>query len=203
MRLRRTRGGAALALGLAFAAPVSGQDADLEAASFALGDPDAPVVVVEYADFACSACAEFARDTWPTIRDAYVETGTVRWHLIPFELGFRNSEEGARAGQCSAVLGAFWEMHDLLFRRRGEWEGLRNPEDPLARIAVDAGLDEARFRECYDENPARDRTRAANRAAQDDGIRATPTFFINGFRVQGALPADVFAELIESARRGG
>ena len=190
----------AAALLMATATSVAGQEADREEVAFSRGSPDAPVVIVEYADFACSACAEFARDTWPEIERRYIETGVVRWYLIPFELGFRNSEEGARAGQCGATLGSFWAMHDVLFARRGDWEDLRNPEGRLAEIAVEAGLDATAFLNCYDENPGKDRTRAANRAAKDDGIRGTPTFFINGFRVQGALPLDAFVQLIESAR---
>ena len=190
----------ASALLLGAATAVSGQEADLDEVAFSRGNPDAPVVIVEYADFACSACAEFARDTWPEIERRYVETGVVRWHFIPFELGFRNSEEGARAAQCSETLGSFWAMHDVLFARRSEWEDLRNPGDLLGEIAVEAGLDAPAFLDSYAENPGKARTRAATRAAKDDGIRGTPTFFINGFRVQGALPLDAFVQLIESAR---
>jgi len=192
----------ACALLLVAATAVRGQEADLAEVAFSRGSPDAPVVIVEYADFACSACAEFARDTWPEIERRYVESGVVRWYLIPFELGFRNSEEGARAGQCGAALGSFWELHDVLFARRSEWDDLRNPRELLAEIAVEAGLETGVFLDCYDENPGKDRTRAANRAAKDDGIRGTPTFFINGFRVQGALPVDAFVQLIESALSG-
>lgn len=179
------------------------QSADLDGVGFVLGQESAPVTIVEYADFACSACAEFARDTWPTLRSEYVESGTVQWRFVPFELGFRNSDEGARAAQCGHEMGSFWTLHDLLYERQAEWAGERNPEDQLVEIAVAAGLEEDAFRSCYDDDPGEERTEAANDAADDDDIRGTPTFFINGFRVQGALPVDTFRQLIDTAQAPG
>ena len=66
-------------------------------------------------------------------------------------------------------------------------------------LAGTAGLDENRFAECYDDKPFEDRTRAANRAARTDGVRGTPTFFVNGFQVQGALPFEAFRLVLEEA----
>lgn len=182
--------------------PIVAQESDLEGIGFVKGSADAPVVVVEYADFACSACAEFARESWPIIDKEYIERGLVRWRFVPFELGFRNSDEGARAAQCSALLGDFWTAHDLLFERQSEWSGERNPDDELAEIATAAGLDTDSFRQCYDDDPGEERTAAANRAARTDRVRGTPTFFIDGFRVQGAIPATSMKELIDASLEG-
>ncbi|MDA1349657.1 MAG: thioredoxin domain-containing protein [Chloroflexi bacterium] len=183
-------------------APAAGQEAELEGIGFVLGSEDAPVTIVEYSDFACSACAEFSRDTWPAVRARYVETGLVRWHVVPFDIGFKNSDEGGRAGQCAAEQGLFWQMHDALFQRQDEWAGERRPAEALRQIAAEIGVDPAQFRECYDDDRAKEPTKRASRAARQDGVRGTPTFFIDGFRIQGALPFEVFAEMIESARRG-
>ena len=173
------------------------QDADLTGIGHELGDPEAPVVVVEYSDFACSACAQFVATTWPHIRREFVETGRVRWRVVPFELGFRNSEEGARAGECGADQGMFWELHDALYAHRDAWVDERNPKDELSRLAERTGLDPDRFRDCYENKSFEQRTKAANRAARSEGVRGTPTFFINGFQVQGALPIDAFRTLLE------
>lgn len=184
------------------ATPAPAQEADLEDVGFDLGASDAPVVVVEYADFACDACGQFARDTWPVIRRDFVETGRVAWKIVPFELGFRTSDEGARAGYCAAEAGAFWAMHDHLYGEQELWFRERRPKDLLAELAAQVGMDRAWFRECLDDNPGEDRIEDANRAARKDGVRATPTFFINGFQVQGALPAEAFAELLVAAEEG-
>lgn len=182
-------------------APAYAQDFDVERIGFVLGSPEAPLTVVEFGDFACSACAAFFRDTWPGIKEQYVDSGRVRWVLVPFEIGFRNSEEGARAARCAADQDAFWPMHDALFRLRDEWVGERNPEDELVDIAVRAGLDGERFGVCYDEDPHEDQREAANDAARAQGIRGTPTFLIGEYVAPGAIALDTFVELIESALR--
>jgi protein-disulfide isomerase len=174
------------------------QGADVDDVGFLLGSPDAVVSVVEYADFACSACAQFARDVWPTLRARYIETGLVRWRVIPFELGFRNSDEGARAGQCAAEQDAFWAMHDALFLRREEWVDERRPTSALMALADSLELDGPRFRECYDDNRGEEGTKRANRAARRAGVRGTPTFFVDDVPLQGALPMETFVEVIEA-----
>ncbi len=199
MRLRASAPTGALAAAILWAAPLTAQEADLDGVAYDVGDPDAPVVVVEYGDFACDACGEFARESWPALKRDFVDTGRVRWRFVLFELGFPNSDESARAGHCGALLGDFFELHDALYRMQAAWNVGRHPDDRLIEIAGEHGYEPMTFRACYEDNPGKDRTRAANRAARRDGVRATPTFFINGFRVQGALPADVFAKLIEGA----
>lgn len=201
MRLR-TRAVSALAALLLSLLPAStpAQETDLDGVGFALGATDAPLTIVEYADFACSACALFARDTWPAIRGRYVETRRVRWWIVPFELGFRNSEEGARAARCAAEENAFWEMHDALFLRRDEWVRERRPEAALIALAASVGIDRTRFEACYRSGRMEGPAGAANRSARRAAVRGTPTFFIGSVAVQGALPMDAFVELIEKVR---
>lgn len=191
------------ALTLALAAPLaaSAQEADLEGIAYDIGDPDAPVVVVEYADFACGACGQFARDTWPDVKREFIDTGRVFWRFVPFELGFRNSDESVRMGHCGARLGDFWALHDALYESQSEWIDERRPKDLLIGVAVRLGHDEEAARACYDDDPGKDRTKDANRAARKDGVRATPTFFVNGFQMQGALPLELWVELIQRVER--
>lgn len=178
------------------------QDGSLEGIGHDLGNPEAPVLVIEYGDFACSACAQFARDTWPVVRSDFIETGLVRWKMVPFDLGFRNSEESARAGECAAADGRFWEMHDALFERRTDWVDERNPKDEIVALAVGVGLSAERFLECYEDKTFEGRTEAANRAAKEAGVRGTPTFVVNGLQVQGALPLEAFRSVLIEAARG-
>ncbi len=200
----RVGGAVAVVFGALSTSPtaVSAQEADLEVLAYDRGSPDAPVVIVEYADFACGACGEFARDTWPAIYSEFIETGRVFWRFVPFELGFRNSDESVRLGHCGAVLGDFWELHDALFESQHDWLSERNPKDKLFAVATSLGHDLEAVEQCYDDNPGKDRTKDANRAARKDGVRATPTFFIDGFQVQGALPFEMFEGLIEAAEAG-
>ena len=166
---------------------------------FELGREQAPVTVVEFADFACSACAQFAIETWPQLKARYVDTGRVRWRTIPFEIGFRNSEEGARAARCAAEQGAFWRIHDVLFRRRDAWVAERNPEEALRGLVASAGVDVARFDTCYDSGAMDEVMDDANDAAEERGVRGTPTFFVEDVPLQGALPLEAFVQILERA----
>lgn len=179
------------------------QEVPLEDIGFAMGSAEAAVTVVEFGDFACSACAQFFRDTWPGLLARYVETGKVRWVMVPFALGFRNSDEGVRAAHCAASQGSFWVMHDALFARRDEWVDERNPEGRLTDIAASVGLDEESFRTCYERDLHEDRRDAANDAARTKGVRGTPTFFIGDVVAPGAITLETFADLIERVLERG
>lgn len=198
MRLRS----AAMAMGLlALAPPLLAQDRDAVPPGHTLGDPGAPVTVVEYADFACSACAEFSAETWPRVRTELVETGRISWRLVPFALGFRHGGRAARAAECAGDQGAFWPMHDRLFRTQGTWMSKRNPEEHFRDLAREAGLDPDLFQRCVDDDIPEDRIDAANEEARDRGVRATPTFLVNGRPVLGAVDFPMFLLAVEEAEK--
>src|SRR5690606_18699235 len=169
-------------------------------AGHVVGRADAPVVVIEFADFGCPYCAKFARETYPVLHREYVEAGKVQWRTVPFVMGiFPNGADAARAAECATEQGepAFWAMHDLLYARQGEWKRAGDPEALFGRYAADAGLDTKRFGSCYGADRSRPRVMAGNALAAESGVRATPTFFVNGIRVQGALPLEQFRMLLD------
>ena len=205
MHVTRPVGSAALMLLLAMGAtqptvvPAQDLEVEVDGIGYVLGDSTAPVEIVEFGDFACSACAEFWRETWPRARTQLVETGRVRWRHVPFVIGFARSDEGANAAECAADQGHFWAMHDRLFGGQAEWSRMRRPKEVYIRYAQELGLDSQEFGECYDEERSEDRTDAATRAAERAGVRGTPTFFINGKRALGALSFEMFLGLVEEA----
>lgn len=164
------------------------------------GDPAAPVTVIEFADFGCRYCEEFALKTFPALDQEFIRTGRVRWVVVPFVLGsFRNSGDATAASLCAARQNAFWAMHDRIFERRREFLAARDPEPVLAGLAAELGLDSMRFRSCYRDRDTAARIREFNRLSREYGVRATPTFFVNGRRVEGALPLETFRELLAVA----
>ncbi|MCH7565496.1 MAG: DsbA family protein [Gemmatimonadetes bacterium] len=193
-------------LGLATTAEVRAQyTVDLDALGHDRGQPSAPVEIIEFADFGCPACAEFARETWPDFRREFVETGIVAWKFIPFVFGtFRNSRQAANAAECVADLApdAFWSMHDVLYEQQRNWGRRRRPNGEFVKFAVELGIDEEAFKDCLDEEPGKERIRQNTDTARDLGVRATPTFFVNGTLVQGALPLPEWRKLIEQVRAG-
>lgn len=169
------------------------------------GATRAPVTVIEFADFGCRYCASFAAETYPRLAAEFVASGKVRWRYVPFVLGmFSNGQEAARAAECAAEQGpaAFGAMHDRLFAQRESWMRASDPATALRRFAISLGLDEGRFAACFSGSAADIRVRASSDLADRLGVRSTPTFFVNGARVEGALPAaDFRAVLLEALRQ--
>ena len=204
----RVAGVVSLVVAALGAAPASvlGQDqptnADLEVAGLGhfIGDPAAPIHVVEFADLGCRECRRFMEETLPSIRDEYISTGRVYWQFIPYVSGLQpNGEEGARAVECAADQDAFWPMHDVLYGHQTEWWTKMRPQRQYKRYAEALELDVDRFERCYREKETEELTGANTEAALRAGVRATPTFFVNGRMVLGALPVEPFRAVLEAA----
>ena len=164
--------------------------------------PGARITVVEFSDFGCQYCGAFHRETLPELRRDYVATGKVRWRVVPFVLGmFPNGAEAMRAATCVAEQGddAFWAMHDTLFARQDEWKSTRWADQLFRSFAVVAGADGDAFSTCYEDARSADRVAAATALANRTGVRSTPTFFVEGQLVQGALPIADFRRVLDAA----
>ena len=179
--------------------PAIADTIDLRTIGYSRGSEDAPVQVYEFSDFGCPFCGTFARGTYPALHEEFVATGRVRWTYVPFVMGmFPNGGESARAAECAAEQDGFWRMHDLLFEKQNEWKASRDPDGLLNGYAAELGLDEADFASCYREDRGGRRTAINNRAADALRVRATPSFFINGRLVEGALPAEQFRQILST-----
>jgi protein-disulfide isomerase len=170
---------------------------DLRRIGHAEGLEAAPVTVIEFSDFGCPFCAMFAQGTYQELRRDFIDTGRVRWVFVPFVMGtFPNGAEAARTAECAAEQGRFREMKMRIYAGQREWKSVRNAAPIFAGYAKGLGLDEDRFASCYREDRRGERTRVNNRAANALGIRATPSFLINGRLVEGALPAEQFRMIL-------
>lgn len=198
----RSRGIVPVLVALAFAATLlgcqtRGVDTPLEVGHL-YGSDLAPVTVIEFSDFGCPFCRMFAVATFPELRREYVETGLVQWIYVPIVTGgFRNGAEAARAGECAAEQGRFAPMKDRIYITRADWMETNRPEEVFAEIARELRLDTARFATCYRENSPSDRIRYNNLTASAAGVRATPTFVIDGRIIEGALPIESFRGLLD------
>ncbi len=173
----------------------------LGAASHAKGKTDASVTIVEFSDFQCPACAQAFAD----LRDLARSRSDVRIVFRHFPLDSKCNGSmthalhadaclAAAAAECAGQLGRFWEYHDLLFENQRTLD-----RDSLFRYAREVGLDIPSFRTCLDDPATMDRVRADVEAGKRVGVESTPTLFINGRRVEGALerPYYDFALVIE------
>ncbi len=169
-----------------------------------MGDPNAPVKIIEYGDFQCPFCRRFWQETEPQIITTYVATGKVyfEYRSVGAFIG-PESAAAAEAAYCAGDQGKFWEYHDTLFSNwTGENAGDFAPEE-LRRYAATVGLEAAQFDACLSSGKYEHQVSQDVEDAKADGIHATPSFLINGKLVEGAQPYDVFQKAIEDALKDG
>ena len=153
------------------------------------GPDDAPVVIVEFSDFECPYCGR-ATATLNALIDRYPDA--IRFVYRDFPLpNHPNAFKAAEAGHCAHDQGMFWELHDRMFEVQDALD-----VDSLKSYAGELGLDAAEFSACLDEDrhaASVDREMAAGRSL---GASSTPTLFINGRPIFGALPLEVFDRIV-------
>lgn len=167
-----------------------------------LGDVSAPVTVIEYSDFQCPFCGRFYSQTESQIRDNYIKTGKVKFVYRHFPFLGSESKAAAAAAECAKDGGKFWQYHDALFNaeiKDGEENSGNLNRSLFLSLAKNLGLDENKFAGCLDDNKYNSKVQKDYASAQKVGVRATPTLFINGQKIEGALPYDQFRVLIDQA----
>jgi protein-disulfide isomerase len=158
------------------------------------GPQDAPVVIVEFADYQCPYCQRIH----PELKKLQEEfAGKVAVVLKDFPLPMHaQAEKAAEAGRCAAEQGKFWEFHDTLFDNNQKLEPARLKE--YARVLK---LDAARFDQCLDSGEQAAAVRKDFAEGQRLGLTGTPSFLINGHFLSGAVKYDTLREVVELALR--
>lgn len=170
---------------------------------YSLGRDAAPVTIVEYADFECPACAQFAILTAPDVKARLVQTGRVRWVFRDFPLpGHDKAPLAHHAAACAAEQGRFWEMHDQLYFNQGAWVRDRRPERLMERMAEALGLAMDQYRACMDADRYTARIRATREAGLQMGVNSTPTFIVGKQMVAGNMPLSEIERLVSAAEAG-
>jgi protein-disulfide isomerase len=163
----------------------------------AWGPAAAKVTILGFSDFGCSHCRDFALNQGQKLRAEYEKTGQVRFEYKPFVLDWNRTADPANAAACAADQGKFWDYHDALFARQGSSAQAFSAE-ALKGYAAELGLDATTFNRCVDKKERYallDKVGAEGRAR---GVNATPTFFINGQKIEGAVPYEVFKAQIDA-----
>lgn len=166
------------------------------------GEPNAPITIVEYADFQCPSCGAFTRSTAPRLVEQYVRTGQAKIVFKHFAWIGEESRRAAEASACAHAQGRFWDYHDILYaNQRGENSGAFSTAT-LKRLAGALGLDQAQFDSCVDGRSYRAAVAADFNEVRSMGLTGTPTFFVNGQRIVGAQPYAVFERAIQAKLEG-
>jgi len=146
------------------------------------GNPEATVVLTEFSDFQCPACAAFQ----PVLAELLTNYGDqMKLEYKHFPLPIHSlSQAAARAAEAAGQQGKFFEFHDVLFEKQSEWTASPNPTGTFVSYAAALGLDEELFRRHFNASMIRDRVRDDLNDARDRELTGTPTFFLNGERMQ-------------------
>lgn len=165
-----------------------------------IGDPEAPVTVIEYASLTCPHCATFHNATYPTVKADYIDQGLVR--MIVREVYF--DYEGVLAAAIARCGGEdrYSRFLDVIFKQQSQWHDRGNRQATIAnlrRIGIFGGLTPERVDACLtDETFHRALTSAYEETATADGVRSTPYFLVNGDPVRGAVGASEMAAAIDA-----
>lgn len=167
----------------------------------AMGDPDAPVVIEEYSDFACPHCKDFSQTTEERIISEYVQNGEVYlvYNSVGNLLSSSASVQAAEASYCAGDQEKFWQYHDLVFANQAALftDTTANISPTLNRFAEILELDMGQFEDCYQGDKYKERVQQDMLEAQQAGISGTPSFLVNGRLLKGSVPFSNFQQVIE------
>jgi protein-disulfide isomerase len=168
-----------------------------------LGDAKAPVTVIEYASMTCPHCADFQAHTLPELKKRYVDTGKVRYIAREFPL----DSLAAAAFMLARCAGEtdktkYFALVDTLYHQQRTW-AVEQPKEPLFAIAKQAGFTQQTFDACLSNQKLLDGIESVRqRAANQFKVESTPTFFVNGKRVPGAVSIEEMAKVIDPQLKG-
>lgn len=166
-----------------------------------LGNAKAPVTIVEYSDFQCPFCGRFYTQTASQLIETYVKTGKAKFVYRNFPFLGEESVNAAQATECSKDQGKFWEYHNAIFNaeiKDGQEHNGNLNRSLFLSLAAAVGLDSAKFQACLDTNKYADVVDKEYSDAQQLGVQATPTFFVNGTKLEGAYPFAQFKTVIDN-----
>jgi protein-disulfide isomerase len=163
----------------------------------AMGRLDAPVVMVEYADYRCGSCAVFARDTMPRLIEEYVNSGLLRYEWRDLPVLGEESFDAAVAARAAGRQDRLWAYQAVLFDQTAQGH-LAIDRSRLLDFARTAGVpDLARFERDLDDPVPADQVNADIEEAESIGVNATPMFVVGQMPLWGAQPIEVFRHVVD------
>lgn len=161
----------------------------------AKGPANAPVTIVEFADFQCPYCVRI-KPALDQVLETYGDRVRLVYRQFPLTAIHENAERAAEASLCAQDQGKFWEMHDAMFANQHLLEA-----DQLKATAASLGMNAEQFDECLDSGQYKDAVAADAEAGNAAGVSGTPALFVNGRFLNGAVPVDQITELVDDELR--
>lgn len=149
-----------------------------------IGRPDAPITILEFADFQCPGCGQWARFMEPVIKERLVDTGRARYVFYDFPLSnHKHSFLASRAARCANEQGKFWEMHGAIFAKQSNWSFEDDAVPLFVEYARGVGVDEGKFEQCLRSDKYAQEVSQSAKLGESLGVGSTPTVFVNGQRL--------------------
>ena len=161
----------------------------------ALGNPNAPVTVIEYVSLTCPHCAAFHRDVFPRVKKDYIDTGKIRFIVREFPIG-RSAGNAAIANRCAPADQYFTLLANLL-ARQPEWVSQEVRLDAIYGVAKSVGMSRETFDKCLANQSMIEGLNEVKQRGRKFGVIGTPTFFANGRKAQGATTYEEFKALVD------
>ena len=160
------------------------------------GKEDAPVTIIEYASMTCGHCATFANETFPKLKEKYIDAGKVRFILREFPLD-PIAAAGFMVARCAGD-DKYFAVVDALFARQKEWAYSNDPVTGLQNLTKQFGFTQESFEACLTNQEMLDGVNwVRQRGAEKFGVNSTPTFFINGKIYRGAIKFEDMEKILE------
>ena len=166
-----------------------------------MGDPNAPITILEWGDYQCTFCYKFHQDTLDIINEEFIKTGKVKVIFKDFPLNGPDSKLAAESSYCAHDQGKYWEYHDQLYEN---WAGERTgwiTREALSEFAKSINLDTAEFNKCLNESKHENKINSIYEFGKQIGIDATPSFLVFNdekiIKIRGNQPLEVFLKTFD------
>ncbi len=172
-----------------------------------IGDPDAPITIIEFSDFQCPFCARFYTQTLPLIHEKYIETGKVKlvFRDFPIQSIHPNAVPASVASECANEQGKFKEMHDMLIEKQNEWnrQEIADALSLFSQYATKIQLQQETFDSCLISGKYVEEISKDLKDGKDYGVSGTPGFFVGNdqigyVEIAGAQPFESFKKIIDT-----
>jgi protein-disulfide isomerase len=164
------------------------------------GAMDGKVTLVEFGDFQCPACGAYE----PLLRKVETDNAKILkvvFRNFPLTQIHQNALIGAKAAEAAGLQGKFWEMHDMLYANQTEWSTGLNARDFILTYATTIGLDTKKFQADLNDKAIEEKILAEYKEGVKLGVAGTPSFFLNGQKIQNPQSPEAFNELIKQAAK--
>lgn len=173
--------------------PVSVESVSAEDHSKGPSNPS--LVLIEYGDFQCPACSVYQPIT-NRLAEEFKDSLTVVFRHFPLRSIHKNAQIASQASVAASLQGKFWEMHDKLYETQKEWSEERDPKAMFEKYATELGLDIEKFKTDIDSEETKDRVNKDYNGAFEAKVNATPTFFLNGEKLDNPRGYEPFKQII-------